>query len=1008
MPRMTVTLCAVALIAVVGARGVSAQTVGSISVVKNAGNSPDSFQDGTVTSFQRTSTAGTIAGSVGFTGFRARYASVVGVDVGLTGGDTSHTLTSDYTVSFTVTAPQSYAIDVTTSANGAFTLVDDNSDPADADMSAVAGTFTGGAIFSGSLSLTDPGSLSGNGGGNAGFVRTSAATIVGVSLGVSQAHTFRFTWGSTCHSAGTFFGGGDECAVRFGLPITYASQTAGDYPGAGSRVQANDGHFVGISVRSLCGNGLVNFGEVCDEGFLNGTGGSCCNTDCTFRAAGQTCRPAAGVCDLADLCTGSSSICPTDAKLANGTVCRAAAGTCDVAETCNGTADTCPANAFLSSGTICRASAGVCDLIETCTGLSASCPADAKSTAVCRPAAGVCDNAESCNGVSNTCPADGFKAAGTACPDDGQACTADVCDGTSAACTHPAGNAGAECRAVAGACDVADHCDGSSTTCPADSVAGAFVQCRAAAGECDLAENCNGVGINCPADGKKSAGTGCTSDGNACSLDQCDGAGNACTHPAGNPGAVCRAAAGDCDDAETCTGSSTACPADALKGNTVQCRAAGGECDLAENCTGSSASCPADAKESSGTACTSDGNPCTLDQCDGSNVLCQHPAGNAGAVCRASGGECDLTETCDGASTSCPADGKVSAGTPCTADSNVCTDDQCDGAGNACTHPNNTAPCDDALYCTVGDTCGGGTCSGAARDCNAVGDQCHDGVCDEGLDMCVGPNKPDGTSCNDANTCTAPDTCTAGTCGGPQDFNACLDDFQCYKVKNTTGQPKFVPILSRSLSDSFETGLFDLKKRKHLCAPADRDGGGVVDSGTHLTTYIIKPSLGEPLHLKRLNITVTNPVGTLHLDTIKAELLLVPSAKALSPGPMPASPAAASHGVDHFKCYKVKVTKNTAAFPRGLQALVSDQFTSPAVRYDLKKPKHLCQPVDNGEGIKNAARKMLCYVVKPALGQPLHLKRIGLYVNNLLHSPAGVRLDTIKEDELCVPSEIVP
>src|SRR5207249_7360768 len=87
------------------------------------------------------------------------------------------------------------------------------------------------------------------------------------------------------------------------------------------------------------------------------------------------------------------------------------------------------------------------------------------------------------------------------------------------------------------------------------------------------------------------------------------------------------------------------------------CRAAADECDLAESCTGTGPSCPADAKKASGTACTSDGNPCTLDQCDGTSVACQHPAGNAGTVCRASAGVCDVAETCTGTSSTCAADG---------------------------------------------------------------------------------------------------------------------------------------------------------------------------------------------------------------------------------------------------------------------------------------------------------------------------------------------------------------
>src|SRR5205809_813734 len=202
---------------------------------------------------------------------------------------------------------------------------------------------------------------------------------------------------------------------------------------------------------------------------------------------------------------------------------------------------------------------------------SASCRFQ-PSTTVCRAAANECGVAASCTGSSATCPADTVKAASTACTADDNPCTTDVCDGTAGApaCTHPAGNAGAACRAAAGECDVAETCDGSSTACPTDFF--------------------------------KASGTTCTDDGNPCTTDVCNGTSATCTHPAGNPGAVCRAAAGECDVAESCTGTSTTCPSDAF--------------------------------QASGTPCTDDGNLCTTDVCNGTSATCTHPAGTPAAVSR--------------------------------------------------------------------------------------------------------------------------------------------------------------------------------------------------------------------------------------------------------------------------------------------------------------------------------------------------------------------------------------
>jgi hypothetical protein len=108
---------------------------------------------------------------------------------------------------------------------------------------------------------------------------------------------------------------------------------------------------------------------------------------------------------------------------------------------------------------------------------------------------------------------------------------------------------------------------------------------------------------------------------------------------------------------------------------------------------------------------------------------------------------------------------------------------------------------------------------------------------------------------------------------------------------------------------------------------------------------------------------------------------------------------------DHYKCYKVKITPGTLKFPKGKQATVADQFQ--ARLYDVKKPQRLCVPVDkNGEGIVHPAVHLMCYQVKPAKGEPKHAKVVGQ-----IHTEkqfGALRLDTVKEDELCVPADTVP
>jgi cysteine-rich repeat protein len=210
-----------------------------------------------------------------------------------------------------------------------------------------------------------------------------------------------------------------------------------------------------------------------------------------------------------------------------------------------------------------------------------------------------CDDGNTVGGdcCSPTCT---FEAANSPCADDSNPCTRDVCNATGA-CTHPAGNAGASCRAAAGACDQPETCSGTSASCPADAKSTGV--CRPAAGPCDQAESCDGASNVCPPDGFSPAGTSC------------------------------RSAAGACDLEETCTGTGPACPPDALAPANTPCRAATGVCDVAETCTGTGAACPADGFVPDGTTC---GDACTV------GGTCQ------GGVCSGqSQVACGPCETCD-------------------------------------------------------------------------------------------------------------------------------------------------------------------------------------------------------------------------------------------------------------------------------------------------------------------------------------------------------------------------
>src|SRR5262249_26890347 len=177
---------------------------------------------------------------------------------------------------------------------------------------------------------------------------------------------------------------------------------------------------------------------------------------------------------------------------------------------------------------------GPCDGTDSCDGAGKCVDGFQSATTTCRESAGQCDVAESCTGSSGACPADGFAPKTTACT------------GTS----------------NGGPCDGTDSCDGAGKC--GDAFQSAPTPCRESAGECDVAESCTGSSGACPADGFAPKTTACTgpSSGGACDgTDSCDGAGK-CVDGFQPATTICRPAVGQCDVAESCTGTGSACPPD--------------------------------------------------------------------------------------------------------------------------------------------------------------------------------------------------------------------------------------------------------------------------------------------------------------------------------------------------------------------------------------------------------------------------------------------------------------
>lgn len=637
---------------------------------------------------------------------------------------------------------------------------------------------------------------------------------------------------------------------------------------------------------TLCRAGSA--GEVCDENeFCNGTVN--CPAD-QVKPFGTVCRASAGECDAVDNCDGVAKTCPADAKKPNGTactsdgnpcsldicngssnlcqhpagnagaVCRATAGVCDVAETCTGASTTCPPDAFLNFTNLCRPQNGGCDIQENCSGSSPNCPPDSPrlNGFVCRASAGVCDVSETCDGVNFACPADAKKPSGTACASDGNPCTLDQCDGSNNACQHPAGNSGALCRASGGECDIAETCDGSNTACPPDD--------------------------------KQPGGTPCTADSNVCTLDECDGSSNACQHPAGNAGVTCRAVStGDlCDEEEQCDGLLTICPPDLVSLVGTECRAQNGICDVAEQCDGSSKQCPSNGVASNSTPCRNAAGVCDVtENCDGTNTTCPSDAFANSGQCRASAGVCDVAESCNGSGPNCPPDGKSTA--PCRSSAGVCdVAESCDGSNDACPADGfaNSGTCrGSAGICDIAESCDGSgpNCPTDAFEPTTTQCRADAGQCDV-AENCTGSGaacpvdgfEPDGTTCNDGDVCTGGEECTGGVCGGGTSLCE-LDHYKCYQGKDLKN-PKFVRT-TISTSDQIITEPVEVKKLKFVCSPVDKNGEGINNPTTHLACYQLKAPTLSP----RPSVEVSTQFQTSRFQLKKGKLICVPATKSILP-----------------------------------------------------------------------------------------------------------------------------
>ena len=465
--------------------------------------------------------------------------------------------------------------------------------------------------------------------------------------------------------------------------------------------------------------GTCDDGNPCTEDTCNGSGG------CGHVALEGTNCDDGDPCTVTDHC--AAGVCEGTAVECNdGNPCTD--DLCDGAQGCQFVENTLPCDDGdpCTVGDLCAAG--------DCAGTPVSC--DCHTQADCADL----DDGNPCNGTlvcdTTSLPYQCVVAPGTVviCPAPAgpdAACQATLCNPDSGQCeTIPANEAGA--CSDADACTLGDICTegacvgsfplncGDGNPCTLDSCS-PFSGCGHDPIQdlCDDGNPCT-TGDQC-VDGQCTAGgyLNCN-DNNVCTDDYCDP----------STGCVSVVNAAPCDDGDQCT---------------VTDGCAGGQCQ-----PGAAISCD-------------DANPCTTDSCL-PLIGCTHTNNTL---------PCDDNDPCSG-SDACSGGVCVGVGSQDCDDGNPCTTDYCNPMVG-CDHENNTAPCDDADVCTVGDVCALGSCqSGAPVSCDD-GNPCTSDSCDA-VDGCVHADAEG--PCDDLNECTTGDQCVGGFCLG-EGALACDDDNPC-------------------------------------------------------------------------------------------------------------------------------------------------------------------------------------------------------------------------------------
>jgi hypothetical protein len=106
-----------------------------------------------------------------------------------------------------------------------------------------------------------------------------------------------------------------------------------------------------------------------------------------------------------------------------------------------------------------------------------------------------------------------------------------------------------------------------------------------------------------------------------------------------------------------------------------------------------------------------------------------------------------------------------------------------------------------------------------------------------------------------------------------------LDLYKCYKVRVTPGTPLAAQNRKVTAGDQFTSPprIVTLRKPRHLCVPVSVNGSVVKSPDAHLLCYNAKPARGEPKHIRRSGLFLSDQFGNMRLDTIREREFCIPT-----------------------------------------------------------------------------------------------------------------------------------